>query len=125
MYSFWLIQFNSASFIFLSYYFGMNTAQNESISRDTVIEKIKLIEDPDLFLDIWFLGLIYDIRIEGARVEIDMTFTTPTCPSGPHLVQQVELRVGEIEGVSEVDVRVVFSPVWAPSDEVKGLLGMI
>ena len=110
---------------FLIYCLDMNTAQQESISRDTVIEQIKLIEDPDLFLDIWFLGLIYDIRIEGARVEIDMTFTTPTCPSGPYLVKEVETKVGAIDGVSEVDVRVVFSPVWTPSDDVKGLLGMI
>ena len=96
-----------------------------TITREDVIEKIKLVEDPDLFLDIWFLGLIYNIEIQDDVVNIEMTFTTPTCPSGPHLVSQVEQRVREIPGVEEVSVRVVFQPVWQASDEVKGLLGML
>ena len=96
-----------------------------NVTKEQVIEKLQLVEDPDLFLDIWFLGLIYEISIDGSSVSIEMTFTTPTCPSGPFLVSQVEQRVKEIEGVEEVSVRVVFQPVWRPSDEVKGLLGMM
>jgi metal-sulfur cluster biosynthetic enzyme len=97
------------------------------VTQEQVIEAVKLVEDPDLFLNIWFLGLIYGIVIdnETGKVTIDMTFTTPLCPSGPQLVADVKKNVGQIPGVKEVEVNIVFSPPWQPSDEVKGLLGMI
>lgn len=94
-------------------------------SREEIIEVLKTIEDPELFLDIWFLGLIYKIEIEQAKVAIDMTFTTPMCPAGPMLIGQVSERVGELDGVDSVEVNVVFEPPWEPSDEVKGMLGML
>ncbi len=95
-------------------------------TRDQIIEVLKKIEDPELFLDIWFLGLIYNITIEDSgSVEIEMTFTSPMCPAGPMLVEQVRTGVKSVEGVAEVKVRVVFEPAWQPSDEVKGLLGMM
>ncbi len=99
----------------------------DELTQENVIEKLKLVEDPDLFLNIWFLGLIYGIVIdqESRTVTLDMTFTTPLCPSGPQLVSDVKRRVGELNGVKEVTVNLVFSPPWQPSDEVKGLLGML
>jgi len=93
--------------------------------KDQIIEKLKEVEDPELFLDIWFLGLIYGIEIEEARVKIDLTFTSPMCPAGPLLINQIKEKVGELEEVSEVDVEVVFDPPWEPSDEVKAMLGMM
>ncbi|RMD87292.1 MAG: DUF59 domain-containing protein [Candidatus Dadabacteria bacterium] len=96
------------------------------VTKDQVIEALKQVEDPELFLDVWFLGLIYDIEIsdEGV-VSIDMTFTTPLCPAGPQLVEDVKFKVSEIEGVNEVKVNVVFDPPWEPPDEVKGMMGMM
>jgi len=95
-------------------------------TRESVIEVLKGIEDPELFLDIWFLGLIYGIEIEDTgKIGIEMTFTSPMCPAGPMLIDQVKSKIGEIEGVSSVEVKVVFSPPWAPSDEVKAMLGLI
>ena len=98
--------------------------------KDKIIEALKTIEDPELFLDIWFLGLIYNIGIDdadpaGAEVAIDMTFTSPMCPAGPELRHAVVTKVGELEGVQKVSVNITFQPPWEPSDEVKGLLGMM
>ena len=96
------------------------------VTRDQVIEALKLVEDPELFLDIWFLGLIYKIEIsEENKIEIEMTFTSPMCPAGPQLVGDVTSKVGAIPEVKSVDVKVVFRPQWQPSDEVKALLGMM
>lgn len=95
------------------------------VDKDEIIEAIKTVEDPELRLDIWFLGLIYSIEIEEAKVKIDMTFTSPMCPFGPQLVNDVKTKVAAIEGVQEVDVKVVLTPAWEPSEEVKGLLGML
>jgi metal-sulfur cluster biosynthetic enzyme len=97
-----------------------------NVTRDAIIEVIKTIEDPELFLDIWFLGLIYSIEIaEDGAVAIEMTFTSPMCPAGPSLIEQVKTKVGEIEGVIACEVKITFVPAWEPSDEVKGLLGML
>ena len=95
------------------------------VEKQAVIEALKLVEDPELFLDIWFLGLIYDIAIQGGLVNIEMTFTSPMCPAGPELVEDVMNKVGAVPGVDKVDVKVVFSPPWKPSDEVKGMMGFL
>ena len=94
-------------------------------TREEIIEVLKTIEDPEIFLDIWFLGLIYNIDIQEKKVDIEMTFTSMMCPAGPMLVGQVKERIGKLPGVEEVNVKVVFSPPWEPSDEVKALLGMM
>lgn len=104
----------------------MNTEdQTPTITRDQVIEALKTVEDPELFLDIWFLGLIYSIEIDEGLVKIDMTFTSPMCPAGPLLLDKVKTAVGAIPGVTEVKPTVVFNPPWTPSEEVKALVGMI
>ena len=95
------------------------------LTEETIIEVLKTVEDPELFLDIWFLGLVYDVRIEGSKVTIEMTFTTPLCPYGPQLAEEVKSKVEAIEGVSEARINVVFNPPWQPSDEVKGMLGYL
>jgi metal-sulfur cluster biosynthetic enzyme len=93
--------------------------------KDQIIEALKKVEDPELFIDIWFLGLIYSIEIDEGNVVIEMTFTSPMCPAGPQLKHDVEVAVAAISGVTGVTVNITFHPPWEPSDEVKGLLGMI
>jgi metal-sulfur cluster biosynthetic enzyme len=96
------------------------------VTKQDVIEALKQVEDPELFLDIWFLGLIYSIAIEeDGTVDIEMTFTSPMCPAGPQLIEDVNTKVGALEGVSSVGVRVVFTPPWSPSDEVKAMMGYL
>lgn len=94
-------------------------------TREQVVEVLKSVEDPELFLDIWFLGLIYNIAIDEGRVIIDMTFTSPMCPAGPQLKHEVQTKVGAIPGVQEAIVQITFSPPWEASEEVKGMLGMM
>lgn len=96
-------------------------------TREDIIEVIKTIEDPEIFLDLWFLGLIYNIAIDEAegKVAIEMTFTSPMCPAGPALVAEVQEKIGKLPGVRDVAVNVTFVPPWEPSDEVKAMLGMI
>jgi len=95
------------------------------VKKEDVIEALKLVEDPELFLDVWFLGLIYAIAVEHSTVKIDMTFTSPMCPAGPMLIESVKEKVGALEGIEHVDVNIVFDPPWEPSDEVKAMLGMM
>ena len=95
------------------------------VTKEQVIEVLKSIEDPELFLDIWFLGLIYHIDIQADTVNVDMTFTSPMCPAGPMLIDQVKTGISKIEGVEVVKVNLTFSPPWEPSEDVKALLGMI
>lgn len=96
-------------------------------TKDDVVEALKTVEDPELFLDIWFLGLVYDIRLleEEHKAEIDMTFTTPMCPAGPQLIEEVKGAVEGLDGIEEAEVKVVFDPPWEPSDDVKAMLGMM
>jgi metal-sulfur cluster biosynthetic enzyme len=94
-------------------------------SKEEIVEVLKTVEDPELFLDIWFLGLIYSIDIDEELVTIEMTFTTPTCPAGPELVSEIKSKVSALEGVQETIVRVVFNPPWLPPEEVKEFLGIM
>jgi metal-sulfur cluster biosynthetic enzyme len=109
----------------------ITTNIHSSITQDDVIAVLKTVEDPELFLDIWFLGLIYSIDIldsksgSGVDVRIEMTFTTPLCPAGPQLVGEVKSKIGELVGVESVLVEVVFQPPWQAPDEVKAMLGML
>ncbi len=94
-------------------------------TRDEIIEVLRTIEDPELFIDIWFLGLIYNIDIDGTVINLEMTFTSPMCPAGPMLMEEVKTKVGALSGVTAVNVKIVFSPPWQPSDEVKAMLGLL
>ena len=96
------------------------------ITKEDVIEKLKQVKDPEIGLDLWFLGLIYDIKIEDeSYVTVTMTFTTPMCPQGPEMVLDVRAKVAELDGVEDVYVEVVFDPPWQPSEEVKALMGFM
>ena len=94
-------------------------------TKEHIIEVLKTVEDPELFLDIWFLGLIYNIAIDEGRVIIDMTFTSPMCPAGPQLKHEVQTKVAAVPGVKESIVQITFTPPWEASEEVKGMLGML
>lgn len=95
------------------------------LTKEQIIEVLKTIEDPELLLDIWFLGLIYSIEIEESVVKIEMTLTSPMCPVGPQLLAEVKNKVAAMPGVEYADVRLVFSPPWEPNDEIKAYLGLI
>ncbi len=93
-------------------------------TKEEVIEVLKKIEDPEIHIDIWTLELVRDIVIENERVKIKMTLTTPACPYGPALIQEVESTLKTLPGINSVEIELVFSPPWQPSDEVKEMLGL-
>lgn len=86
------------------------------VSEDAVIAAISTVYDPEIPVDIYQLGLIYAIEIEdGGKVKVEMTLTTPACPSAQELPSQVEESVRAIDGVTDVDVEVVWDPPWDQS----------
>ncbi|MEC7696995.1 MAG: metal-sulfur cluster assembly factor [Planctomycetota bacterium] len=144
-----------------------------SISQDAVLEKLKNVIDPELFVNIVDLGLIYEIvvdgdkptdestdkptaedaeaeaapspgntesevqtagepasdaaPVEGSYIKIDMTMTSPACPAGPQLIAGAKKEVGSIEGVGEVEVKIVLDPPWTPdrmTEDAKDQLGI-
>ncbi len=93
-------------------------------TREDVIEVIKTIIDPEIFIDIWTLGLIYDIDINDSNLAIKMTFTSVACPAGPELAGEVKTKTEDLEGIKQTDVEVVFDPPWEPSEELKAMMGI-
>jgi metal-sulfur cluster biosynthetic enzyme len=82
--------------------------------------------DPELGLDFVELGLIYGIDINGDQVHVTFTLTTPACPIGPQVSEQIEEFVGELDGVDEVTSSMIFTPPWSPdkmSEDAKFALG--
>ncbi|MBS3114865.1 DUF59 domain-containing protein [Candidatus Woesearchaeota archaeon] len=97
------------------------------VDKEQVIEVLKKVQDPEIQYDIWSLGLVYNIEIEGSKVKILMTFTTPMCPYGPVLMDDVRRQVSAIDGVGEVMIELTFSPAWSPermTEEAKIALGI-
>jgi metal-sulfur cluster biosynthetic enzyme len=93
---------------------------------EEVQEALTNVIDPELGLDFVELGLVYEIEVEGGEVYITFTLTTPGCPIGPQVTDQMEEFVGEVEGVSRVYPKMVFTPPWTPdmmSEEAKFALG--
>ena len=93
------------------------------IPKEKVIELLKTIEDPELFIDVWTLGLIYELDVKETDVTIKMTFTSPMCPYGPMLVDDIKRKLTDA-GVQKTNVEIVFTPPWEPSEEVKEILGV-
>ncbi len=86
------------------------------VNEDAVIGAISTVYDPEIPVDIYQLGLIYAIEIaDDGKVKVEMTLTTPSCPSAQELPSQVEDAVRAVEGVSDVDVEVVWDPPWDQS----------
>ncbi|HLP28396.1 MAG TPA: DUF59 domain-containing protein [Candidatus Didemnitutus sp.] len=84
--------------------------------RDRVIEAIHTIYDPEIPIDIYELGLIYEVRTaENGDVLVVMTLTTPNCPSAQSLPAEVKRTVKDLEGVADVEVQITFDPPWDKS----------
>lgn len=91
----------------------MGTFENTEALRIKVIEAIKTIYDPEIPVDIFELGLIYDINILPINnVEIVMTLTSPSCPSAEFIPSEVEKKAREVEGVNDVHVELTFDPPY-------------
>jgi FeS assembly SUF system protein len=95
---------------------------------EAVIAALKEIYDPEIPVNIYDLGLIYGVEIDGGHAVVSMTLTTPHCPVAESMPAEVELRVGAVPGIGDAEVNLVWDPPWDPqkmSDEAKLELGML
>ena len=90
------------------------TSEPATITEDQVKAALRRVKDPELNLNIIDLGLVYGIRVDGSRVAIDMTLTSPACPAGPQIMTDAERAVRAIPGVSDVELNLVWQPMWSP-----------
>lgn len=101
----------------------MNPLENK------IVDVLKTIYDPEIPVDIFELGLVYEVRIDNDNnVQIDMTLTSPNCPVAETLPKEVEDKVAAVEGVNEAKVNIVFDPPWDKdmmSEEAKLELGFL
>jgi metal-sulfur cluster biosynthetic enzyme len=84
------------------------------VTEDQVKLALRRVKDPELNLNILDLGLVYAIRVEGTNVSIDMSLTSPGCPSGPEIMTDAERQLRSLPGVTDVAVNLVWSPYWTP-----------
>ncbi len=96
------------------------------VTEEAVTEALTNVIDPELGLDFVELGLVYGVAVEGSKVDITFTLTTPACPIGPQVSEQMIEFVSELDGVDEVVPTMVFTPPWSPdkmSEDAKFALG--
>ncbi len=94
------------------------------ITKEELIEEVfKKYVDPELGIDIWTLGLVYNVEIQEDKVKILLTFTSPLCPYGPQMVEELKEMITN-KRAKEVQIEVTFDPPWQPSEELKEMLGM-
>jgi metal-sulfur cluster biosynthetic enzyme len=96
------------------------------VDEDDVIDALSNVIDPELGLDFVELGLIYGIEVEGGDVHVTFTLTSPGCPIGPQVSEQIDEFVSEVDGVTSVESSMTFSPPWTPdrmTEDAKFALG--
>jgi metal-sulfur cluster biosynthetic enzyme len=95
-------------------------------SPEDVMDALSNVIDPELGLDFVELGLIYGVEVNEGNVNVTFTLTTPGCPIGPQVTEQIEEFVGELDGVKAIESQMVFTPPWSPekmSEDAKFALG--
>ena len=113
---------------FFYYFCVMNDDERLRITEKTV-ELLKTVYDPEIPVDVYSLGLVYKIDVDDdAVVHIDMTLTAPKCPAADFIMEDIRLKIESIDGVSSVDLQLVFEPEWNAdmmSEEAKLELGLL
>ena len=92
-------------------------------TKEQIIEKLKTVKDPEIGIDIYTLGLVYDIKAGQDGIDILMTLTSPFCPFAEELINSVEKAVGVLSG-GAVHVNITFDPPWEPTEELRTMLGV-
>jgi metal-sulfur cluster biosynthetic enzyme len=95
-------------------------------TREDIFEALRVVEDPELGMDIVELGLLYEAEIEGPTVRVTYSLTSMGCPVGPMIEQQIREVVEGMEGVDDVETELTWDPPWSPermSDDAKFILG--
>ena len=99
-----------------------------TVNPDEVYEALRTVYDPEIPVNVVDLGLVYDVQVSDANdVFVQMTLTFPGCGMGPHIAQQAEWAIQDVEGVEEVNIELTFEPPWSPdliSEEARNMLGI-
>jgi metal-sulfur cluster biosynthetic enzyme len=101
----------------------MTTAE---LTGDAVRQTLRSVKDPELNLNIIDLGLVYDVDVEDGNVQIQMTLTSPGCPAGPQILNDIHQTVRPLEGVKDVDIEIVWEPYWSPEKvepKIRAMMG--
>jgi metal-sulfur cluster biosynthetic enzyme len=104
-----------------------STSGVTGLSEDQVKAALRKVKDPELNLNILDLGLVYAIAVDGSAVSIDMSLTSPGCPSGPEIMTSAEEAIRAIPGVTDATVNLVWSPFWSPEriePRIRAYLGL-
>jgi FeS assembly SUF system protein len=102
--------------------------KDKEILKDKIITVLKTVYDPEIPVNIYDLGLIYNIEIEDKKLRITMTLTSPNCPMAEQMIDEMKTNLGYIKEIDKVDIDITFEPAWNPeslSDEVKLQLGLL
>jgi metal-sulfur cluster biosynthetic enzyme len=92
-----------------------NEAESPSaVTADQARLVLRRVKDPELNLNIVDLGLVYDVKVEGSVVRVDMSLTSPGCPSGPEIMGEAESQLRTMPGVTDVVMNLIWSPPWSP-----------
>jgi metal-sulfur cluster biosynthetic enzyme len=97
------------------------------VTQAEVKKALRSVQDPEMKLDLVVLGLIYDIQVEGSRVDVTMSLTSPACPVAGQIVEDARSAVEALDGVEEANVELTFSPPWTPAripPTVRAALGL-
>ena len=97
------------------------------VTMEDVMKALKECYDPEIPVNVWDLGLIYDVAVDDDKVRVKMTLTAPGCPMHSFISQEVKEKLQSVSGVKEATVEVVWDPPWSPdkmSQEAKAQLGM-
>jgi metal-sulfur cluster biosynthetic enzyme len=98
------------------------------VTEDAIRQNLRTVKDPELNLSIVDLGLVYDVAVtEEGAVDVKMTLTSPGCPSGPEIMGDAEQAVRAVEGVTDVNIELVWEPYWTPEridPRVRAFLGL-
>ena len=100
----------------------------QTVSKEEVREVLKTVFDPEIPVNVVDLGLIYDVQVSDSNdVYVQMTLTFPGCGMGPHIAQQAEWAIQDLDGIEDVQIEIVFDPPWSPdliSEEARSQLGI-
>lgn len=93
------------------------------LSKEQIIEALKKVKDPEVNFDVWTMGLIYDIKIINQSVEILMTYTTPFCPWGPQLNDEITSVLKKL-GAKKINIEITFDPPYKMPEDLRATLGI-
>jgi metal-sulfur cluster biosynthetic enzyme len=98
----------------------------EALTESAVRELLRAVKDPELNLNIIDLGLVYGVEVEDGNVRIEMTLTSPGCPAGPQIMNDIHKTLRAVAGVNDVDIDIVWEPYWTPEKiepKIRAMMG--